>query len=321
MGRIIIQRTFGAGVTLLVLSGLTFALLALMPGDPVDLLAGSDPRMTPDDIARLKALYGVDKPFWERWISWLGRLAEGEFGYSRMFGAPVADVLPEALLRTLSLAIAALAISTVLGIAGGALAALKPGSIFDYGANFLAFAGVAAPSFWLALMGMALFSITLGWLPASALSADPDAGFFERARHLILPIAVLAALETAAILRHARAAVGEALTQAHVQTARSKGLSDFRIIWRHVLPNAMTPLVTVLALDLGALVSGAVVVEVMFGYPGMGKLLYDAILGADYNLAMAVLLLGAGAILLANAAADVAYAALDPRIGFGKVET
>jgi peptide/nickel transport system permease protein len=170
-------------------------------------------------------------------------------------------------------------------------------------------------------MGMALFSITLGWLPASALPADPDAGFFERARHLILPIAVLAALETAAILRHARAAVGEALTQAHVQTARSKGLSDFRIIWRHVLPNAMTPLVTVLALDLGALASGAVVVEVMFGYPGMGKLLYDAILGADYNLAMAVLLLGAGAILLANAAADVAYAALDPRIGFGKAET
>ena len=321
MGRIIIQRIFGAGITLLVLSGLTFALLALMPGDPVDLLAGSDPRMTPDDIARLKALYGVDKPFWERWISWLGRLAEGEFGYSRMFGAPVVDVLPEALLRTLSLAIAALAISSVLGIAGGALAALKPGSIFDYGANFLAFAGAAAPSFWLALMGMSLFSITLGWLPATALPADPDVGFFEHARHLILPIAVLAALETAAILRHARAAIGEALTQAHVQTARSKGLSDLRIIWHHVLPNAMTPLVTVLALDLGALASGAVVVEVMFGYPGMGKLLYDAILGADYNLAMAVLLLGAGAILLANAAADVAYAALDPRIGFGKAET
>jgi peptide/nickel transport system permease protein len=311
---------FGASVTLLVLSGLTFALLALMPGDPVDLLAGSDPRLTPDDIARLKALYGVDKPFWERWISWLGRLFEGEFGYSRMFAAPVADVLPEALWRTLSLAIAALAISTVLGVAGGAIAALKPGSIFDYGVNLLAFAGVAAPSFWLALMGMALFSITLGWLPASALPADPDAGFFERARHLILPIAVLAALETASILRHARAAVGEALSHAHVQTARSKGLSDFRIIWRHVLPNAMTPLVTVLALDLGALASGAVVVEVMFGYPGMGKLLYDAILGADYNLAMAVLLLGAGAILIANAAADVAYAALDPRIGFGRTD-
>jgi peptide/nickel transport system permease protein len=137
---------------------------------------------------------------------------------------------------------------------------------------------------------------------------------------LILPIAVLAALETASILRHARAAVGEALSHAHVQTARSKGLSDFRIIWRHVLPNAMTPLVTVLALDLGALASGAVVVEVMFGYPGMGKLLYDAILGADYNLAMAVLLLGAGAILIANAAADVAYAALDPRIGFGRTD-
>lgn len=320
MGRIAIQRILGAAITLLVLSALTFALLALMPGDPIDLMAGADPRMKPDDIARLKALYGVDKPFWERWIAWLSRLADGEFGYSRMYAAPVADLLPGALWRTLALASAALSISAVIGIAGGALAALKPQSILDYGASFIAFAGVAAPSFWLALMGIALFSIVLGWLPASALPADPDAGFFERARHLILPVGVLASLETAAILRHARAAVGEALAHSHVQTARSKGLGDARVVWRHVLPNAMTPLVTVLALDLGALASGAVVIEVMFGYPGMGKLLYNAILGADYNLAMAVLLIGAAAILIANAAADVAYAALDPRIGFGRVE-
>lgn len=319
MARAVLSRLLESAVTLLALTALTFALLALMPGDPVDALVGSDPRITPEDIARLKALHGVDQPFWLRWLAWLERLAAGELGYSRMFAAPVADILGPALGRTALLAAAALVLSTLLGVAGGVFAALYPRSLFDYGASFLAFAGIAAPSFWLALMAMAVFSIALGWLPASALPADPDAGFWERARHLVLPIAILAVLETAAIFRHTRAAVGEALGRDHVLTARSKGLSRSRTIWRHVLPGAAIPLTTVLALDLGALVSGALIVEVMFGLPGMGKLLYDAILGADYNLAMAALMLGAAAIFVANAAADVAYALLDPRIGFGRI--
>ncbi len=317
MSRVLLRRLVGAALTLLALSGLTFALMSLMPGDPIDALVGSDPRITPEDIARLKAVYGVDQPFWERWLAWLGRLAAGEFGYSRMFSAPVADLLPPALARTATIAVAALAISAVVGLAAGVFAALRPRSGFDYAASFLAFAGVAAPSFWLALMGMAVFSVALGWLPASALPADPDAGFLERARHLVMPVAILAMLETAAIFRHARSAVGEALGRDHVLTATSKGLTRARVVWRHVLPGAMIPLTTVLALDLGALVSGALIVEVMFGYPGMGKLLFDAILGSDYNLAMAALLLGAAAIVLANALADVAYALLDPRIQFG----
>lgn len=317
MARTILRRILESAVALLALTALSFALLSLMPGDPVDLIAGADPRVTPEDIARLKALYGVDQPFWRRWLAWLARLTRGEFGYSRMFAAPVADMLGPALARTAFLAAMALLISACLGILAGAVAALYPRSLFDYAASFCAFAGVAAPSFWLALMAMAVFSILLGWLPASALPADPDAGPLERARHLIMPIAILSALETAAIFRHARSAIGETLGRDHVLTAQSKGLSRARIVWRHVLPGAAIPLTTVLALDLGGLVSGALIVEVMFGLPGMGKLLYDAILGADYNLAMAALLLGAAAIFIANAAADVAYALLDPRIGFG----
>ena len=317
MIRVILCRLLGTALAILALSVLTFALMSLMPGDPIESLVGSDPRVTPEDIARLKVLYGVDQPFFECWLAWLRRLADGEFGYSRMFASPAIDVLVPALGRTLFLATTALALSTVIGVAGGVLAALKPRSVFDYGASFLAFAGVAAPSFWLALMGMALFSITLGWLPASALPSDPAAGLLERLRHLIMPITILSALETAAIFRHTRSAVGEALGRDHVLTATSKGLSSGRVVWRHVLPGAMIPLTTVLALDLGGLVSGALIVEVMFGMPGMGKLLYDAILGADYNLAMAALLLGAAAIFIANAAADVAYSALDPRIQFG----
>lgn len=318
MARTVLNRLIESAVALLAISALSFALIALMPGDPVDMIAGADPRVTPEDIARLKILYGVDRPFHERWIAWLGRLAAGEFGYSRMFAAPVLDILPPALARTALLASAALAIATAVGVGAGVLAAMRPRSMFDYCASFLAFAGIAAPSFWLALMAMALFSITLGWLPASALPADPAAGFLERARHLIMPVAILATLQTAAIFRHARSAVAEALTRQHVLTAEAKGLKRGRVIWRHVLPGAAIPLTTVLALDLGALVSGALIVEVMFGLPGMGKLLYDAILGADYNLAMAALMLGAAAIFLANAAADIAYALLDPRIGFGR---
>lgn len=318
MARTVLKRLLESAIALLALSALSFGLMALMPGDPVDMIAGADPRATSEDIARLKALYGVDRPFHERWLAWLGRLAEGEFGYSRMFATPVADILGPALGRTALLAGLALLISTLVGVTAGVLAALKPRSLLDYGASFLAFAGIAAPSFWLALMAMALFSITLGWLPASALPADPDADLIERARHLILPVAILSVLETAAIFRHARSAVGEALTRNHVLTAESKGLGRGRVIWRHVLPGAAIPLTTIVALDLGALVSGALIVEVMFGLPGMGKLLYDAILGADYNLAMAALMLGAAAIFIANAAADVAYALLDPRIGFGR---
>ncbi len=313
----ILKRLVASALTLLALSAMCFALLTLMPGDPIDQLVGSDPRVTPEDIARLKAYYGVDQPFWARWQAWLARLASGEFGYSRLFAAPVADVLGPALARTAGLAAAALLISTVIGVSAGIVAALRPRSLFDHVASFLAFAGVAAPSFWLALMAMALFSITLGWLPASALPSDPEAGLLERLRHLIMPVAILAALETAAIFRHARAAVGDALLHQHVLTARSKGLPGRRVIWGHVLPGAMIPLTTVLALDLGGLVSGALIVEVMFGLPGMGKLLYDAILGADYNLAMAALMVGAGAIFLANALADMAYGLLDPRIQTG----
>lgn len=319
MTRAILQRLLESAAALLAISAAAFALLALMPGDPVDMIAGADPMVTSEDIARLKALYGVDKPFVERWLGWLGRLAEGEFGYSRMFAAPVLDILTPALGRTALLASLALIISTALGIGAGVLAALRPRSFIDYGASFLAFAGIAAPSFWLALMAMAVFSVWLGWLPASAMPADPDAGLLERAFHLIMPTAILAVLGTAGVFRHARSAVSEALRRHHVLTAKSKGLSNSRVIWRHVLPGAAIPLVTVLALDLGGLISGALIVEVMFGFPGMGKLLYDAILGADYNLAMAALMLGAGAIFLANAAADIAYALLDPRIGFGKV--
>lgn len=318
MARAILRRLIESAIALIALSALVFALLALMPGDPVDLIAGADPMVTPEDLARLKALYGVDRPFGERWLSWLGRVAEGEFGYSRMFAAPVGEILGPALLRTGTLAAAALGVSAIAGVFAGALAALRPRSGLDHTLSFLAFAGVAAPSFWLALMAMAVFSVWLGWLPASALPADPAAGVVERARHLVMPVAILATLGTATIFRHARSAVAEALARPHVLTARSKGLSGARILWRHVLPGAAIPLTTVLALDLGGLVSGAVVIEVMFGLPGMGKLIYDGILGADYNLAMAALLLGAAAIFVANALADVAYLLLDPRIQYGR---
>ena len=317
MLRQVLERLTASAILIVALSAASFGLLSLMPGDPIDLIAGADPRVTPEDIARLKQIYGVDQPFLERWLGWLSRALSGELGYSRMFAAPVGDVLAPALWRTLLLVTAALALSTVIGVAAGTLAALRPRSWFDQAASFTAFAGIAAPSFWLALMGMALFSVVLGWLPASATPADPEAGALERLRHLLMPIGILAILGTAGIFRHARGAVGEALSRQHVLTAEAKGLGRGRVVWAHVLPGAMIPLATVLALDLGALVSGALVVEVMFAYPGMGKLLFDAVMGADYNLAMAALLLGAVAIVAANALADIAYALLDPRIAFG----
>lgn len=314
MIRFLASRFLQIVIVLLVMSAAIYLLLGLMPGDPVDLMVSGDPNLTAADAARLKALYGLDRPIHERYLAWLSGAVGGEFGYSRLYARPVLDVLGPPLANTLILMGVGFVIAVAIAVPVGILAALRPYSAADYAVNFVCFAGISVPPFWLALLLIMLFAVTLGWLPASAVPLDAQVGLLEHARHLVLPVATLALLRAGGITRYVRASMRETLRHDFIRTARAKGVSGGRLVVRHALRNAMIPVVTILALDAGALFSGALITEVMFGFPGMGKLLYDAVMGNDYNLALIGLLLATLVTMLANFGADLTYVALDPRV-------
>ena len=290
-------------------------LLGLMPGDPIDLLVSADPRLSAEDAVRLKALHGLDQPLGKRYLNWLFSALQGDLGYSRLYAKPVLVVLWGALEKTLLLMGIAFMISVAIAIPAGVLAARRIHSLTDYSINLLCFAGISIPAFWLALMLILLFSVVLGWLPANAIPLG-DAGILEQVRGLILPVSTLAIVSIGGVTRYMRASLNESLQQDYIQTAYAKGLSDRQVVRRHALRNSMIPVVTVLSLDIGTFFSGALITEIMFGYPGMGKLLFDAIQGSDYNLALIGLLMATGVTLAANFVADLSYAALDPRISY-----
>ncbi|MET4697214.1 peptide/nickel transport system permease protein [Constrictibacter sp. MBR-5] len=316
MIRFLASRLFQVVIVLLLMSAAIYLLLGLMPGDPVDLMISGDPNLTAEDAARLKALHGLDRPIHERYLAWLVSAVQGDFGYSRLYARPVLEVIGQPLANTLLLMGASFAIAVAIALPVGIWAALRPYSAADYAVNFLCFAGISVPPFWLALLLIMLFAVSLGWLPASAVPLDADIGILDRIRHLVLPVAALALLRAGGITRYVRASMRETLRHDFIRTARAKGMSGGRLVLRHALRNAMVPVVTILALDAGALFSGALITEIMFGWPGMGKLLYDAVMSNDYNLALVGLLFATLVTMLANFGADVAYAALDPRISF-----
>jgi peptide/nickel transport system permease protein len=303
-------------IVLWVMSFLIYVLLGLMPGDPIDLLIGADPNVTAADVARLKALQGLDRPILERYAAWLANAVTGDFGYSRLFSKPVLEVLGGRLLNSLLLMAMALALALMVAIPAGIHAARRPGSWTDQAINLLCFAGISIPPFWLALLLILLFAVSLGALPASGMGTIGEDGWLDRARHMVLPVLTLSAAGVAGYTRHVRAAMIEVLREDYIRTARAKGLVERRVIWRHALRNALLPVVTIAALDFGSLFSGALVTETMFSWLGMGKTIYDAVMGNDYNLALVGLLLATGVTLLANILADIAYAWLDPRIHY-----
>ncbi len=311
----IAQRLTESAVVLLIMSFVIYGLIGLMPGDPIDIMVSSDPNMTPEDAARLRALYGLDRPIFERYLSWLGAALQGDFGFSRLHRRPVLEVLLPRLGNTALLMGLAFLLALALALPAGVAAALRPRGPADTAINLFAFAGISLPPFWLAILLIILFAVTLGWLPAGGM-APSGAGLGVQVQHLLLPIATLTLATIGGIVRFVRAATMEALRQDYVRTARAKGLDERQVVFGHVLRNAMIPVVTILALNFGALFSGALITETMFGYLGMGKAIYDAILGNDFNLALVGLLLATLTTLLANLLADLCYTWLDPRISY-----
>lgn len=317
--RFLLPRLGQAAVTLLLLSFLVYVLIGLMPGDPVDLMIAGNPHMTAEDAARLREIYGLDRPLLGRYSSWLFAALGGDLGYSRVYGLPVLDVIFPRMGHTLVLMGAALMMTLVLAVPLGVWAAYRKDSVADRVIGVTCLAGISLPAFWLGLLLIALFSVQLEWLPAGA--ALDNAPLAERLKSMIMPVTTLTLASMAIYIRHLRSAMTDALRADHSRTARAKGCSETRVVWGHAFRAALPPLVTLFMLDLGTLFGGALTIETIFAWPGMGKLMFDAVMGNDYNLALCGFLILTAFVLLANLLADIAYGWLDARItaGGGKI--
>jgi peptide/nickel transport system permease protein len=320
MTRYVVDRLVQSLAVLLVMSFAIYGLIGLMPGDPVDLMISADPKMTAEDAARLKALYGLDRPLLARYGNWLAAAVKGEFGYSRLYARPALAALWPALLATTILVGLSFVLSLLIALPAGVWVATRPDGPADRMINFACFAGVSMPPFWLAILLILLFAVELGWLPAGGVPTRAGAGLVEHLRHMALPVATLTLLHIGGYLRFMRAAMIETLRQDYIRTAQAKGASPARVLLKHALRNALNPVVTVVALGFGGLFSGALITETMFAWPGMGKLILDSIMGNDFNLALVALLFATLLVLLGNLLADLAYAWLDPRVSFTERE-
>ena len=309
MTAVLLRRLIQSLLVMVAMSFVVHGLIALMPGDPIDLMISGNPKLTAADAQHLHALYGLDLPLWQRYLNWVNALLHGDFGYSRLYHQPVTELLWPRLGNTLLLMGTSLTLALTIAIPAGVLAARHAGTALDTVINLACFAGVSLPPFWLALVLMLVFAVGLGWLPAGGMGS---------AAHMVLPVATLTLASVAGYTRYVRAAMIEALRADHIRTARAKGLSEARILWRHALPGALIPVVTILGLEFGSLFSGALITETMFAWQGMGRLITESIMGNDTNLALITLLLATAMTLVGNVLADVAYGALDPRIRLGE---
>ena len=317
----VLRRLLQTIPLLLVISALIFTLLYLMPGDPLYRMLEGIPNLRPVDFDRLRKLYGFDDPIYVQYGKWLFQLLQLNPGYSREYGQPVFNIILPALKNTLVLTIAAVVLGKLIAISLGIFSAVRQYSIGDYVLTATTFVAYSVPAFWLGLMLIILFSVKLGWLPTSGIAnseLEPGtwAATVDWLKHLILPVAVLAISEIIQVQRFMRSSLLEVLRQDYLTTARAKGLSERVVIGRHALKNALIPVVTIIAVTMPRVVGGSTVVETVFAYPGMGRLLYTSIMGNDYVVAMTVVMIIAVTVVFFNLLADVIYGWLDPRIRY-----
>ena len=317
----LLRRTYQLVPLLLVISAFIYLLLYLMPGDPLYRMLEDVPNLRPQDYERLRKIYGLDDPVYIQYWKWLWQLILLNPGYSREYGQPVIEIILPALKNTLVLTISAVVIGKVLAILLGIFSAVRQYSIGDYILTALTFISYSVPAFWLGLMLIILFSVKLGWLPTSGIAnSDLVAGSWEAwwdyLKHMILPVAVLAISEIIQVQRFMRSSLLEVLRQDYLTTARAKGLSEQVVIGRHALKNALIPVVTIIAVTMPRVVGGSTVVETVFAYPGMGRLLFTSIMANDYVVAMTVVMIIAVTVVFFNLLADVIYGWLDPRIRY-----
>ncbi len=282
-----------------------FFIIHLIPGDPVDLMLGETAREA--ERAALTHHLGLDKPLSEQYLRFLGGLLSGDMGNSLRSGEPVAKIIARRLPATIQLGAAAMILALLIALPAGVISATRQYSAWDHGSMFLALFGVSMPNFWLGPILIIIFSLQLGWLPVSG-----KGGFL----HLILPAVTLGTALAAILTRMTRSNLLETLGEEYVRTARAKGLKERAVIWKHALGNALIPLITVLGLQVGVLISGSIITETIFAWPGVGRLTVEAIWMRDYPVVQGAVLVIALGYVLVNLAVDVLYAAVDPRIRF-----
>jgi len=297
--------------TLFFVSIIIFGLQQLLPGDPALALAGEE--RDPNVIAFLRHKYHLDEPLPVRYGIWAIGVLRGDLGESIRINKPVLELVREKLPVTAELAGLAIVVALVIGIPAGVLSAVKNGSVIDYGANVFALWGLSTPNFWLGFLLILLFSVELGWLPASGF-VSPSENLKQNLLTLIMPAFVLGNAIAAVMMRHTRSAMLQVLSADYVRTARAKGLNERVVVLKHGLRNALIPVVTLGALEFGALLSGAVLTEQVFTIPGFGKLIVDAVFNRDYAVVQGVVLFTATAYIVLNLLADIAYFAVNPRL-------
>jgi len=307
----LVRRLSSIVPTLFVVSMLVFGLQLLLPGDPASVMAGEE--RDEEVLAQIRARYGLDRPIPVQYANWLWNVLHGDLGESMRLSSPVADLVLAKLPVTLQLGGMAFVIACLIGIPMGVLSAVKKDSAWDYAANAVALWGLSTPNFWLGILLILFVSVEMGWLPPSGY-VSPFEDWRQSLATTIMPAFVLGNSIAAVLMRHTRAAMLQALNQDYVRTARAKGLAEAVVINKHALRNALVPVVTLGALELGALFSGAVLTEQVFTIPGFGKLVVDAVFNRDYMVVQGVVLVTATAYVALNLVADILYFLINPRL-------
>jgi peptide/nickel transport system permease protein len=309
--RLLGSRLLSLAVTLAVVSAAIFLVLEVLPGDPAAIMLGTSARE--DTLAALRSELGLDRPAWERYLGWIGGMLVGDLGRSITYGTPVADLVGDRLAVTLPLAALAIMLAVALALPLGIAAAARRDRAVDRFVLVFSQLGVAVPNFWLGLLFILLFSTKLGWLPAGGFPGW-SAGAGTALRALILPAVALALPQAAVLARVTRSAALEVIGADFVRTALAKGLTEGRILRRHVIPNTLVPVATILGLQLSFLISGGILVENVFNVPGLGRLAYQALAQRDLVVIRNVVLLLSALVIVVNFAVDLAYGVLDPRL-------
>jgi len=301
---------------------ISFAVIHLAPGKPTDLMLRLNPKIEYEAREKLERIYGLDKPLYVQYFDWIRKIAHFDFGRSFTDNRPVIEKIAERLPITILINTLAMAVILIFSIPIGIKSAVRRGSFFDRVTTVFVFIGFAAPSFWLALLLMSFLGVRLGILPvAGIVSLDFENFAFSHKtidllRHLILPVSVASIGSLAGLSRYMRQSMLGTLSQDYIRTARAKGLSERKVIYKHALRNALLPIITILGLSIPALISGSVILETIFSIPGMGRLMVEAVFTRDYNIVMAGLFVSALLTLAGNLIADIAYVYADPRIRY-----
>ncbi|MFJ7977654.1 ABC transporter permease [Peribacillus sp. NPDC096379] len=315
MGKYILGRILNMIPTLLIVAVIIFLITRMLPGNPAAVMLG--PQASAEEIEVLTEKLGLNEPLYIQFFDYIGNLLQGNLGNSLTYNMPIIDLIMERFPNTVILAVSALLIAILVGVPAGIIAARKQNSIFDYAFTTFSLMGVSMPIFWLGIMLVLFFSVNLGWFPATGMGSM-DEGIGDFISHLILPSIALATIPTAQFARITRSSMLEVISQDYVKTARSKGLHEFFVICKHAFKNALTPLLTVLGLQISSMLGGAVLTETIFSWPGIGLLIIDAIGKRDFVVVQNMVIFIALIYVVVNLLVDISYKVVNPRIKYGK---